>query len=70
MQNPKHLSDKQNQKRPPVDWDGLGNEPRNENLAKIREPGSFEKKENNREQESEPNLLYRFNKHNDRGPRM
>lgn len=31
-----------------ADWGGLGYEPRNDNLAKIRGLGSFEKKENAR----------------------
>lgn len=51
MQNPKHPGDKKKQKQSPVDWDGLGNTPRDENLRRIRGPGSFEKKENEREKQ-------------------
>ena len=53
MKHPKHLGNKQKQERPPVDWSGLGNEPRNEKLAGIRGRTSFEKDEDdqdNREQ--------------------
>lgn len=53
MQSPPPQNDKEKQKRPLADWDGLGNEPRNENLAKIRGLGSFEKKENARMKERE-----------------
>ncbi len=67
MQNPKQPSYKLQQKRPPVDWDGLGNEPRNENLAKIRGPGLFEKQENDREKESESSSFSRFNGSHGRG---
>lgn len=63
MQKTKKNTDKQNQMALPVDWHGLGNEPRNENLARIRGPGSFEKQEIDREKESEPDSLYRFHKH-------
>lgn len=60
MEDTKHLTDSEKPKRPPVDWDGLGNEPRNENLAKIRGLGSFEREENAKEKESESNPLYSF----------
>lgn len=62
MQKPKHLRNKQKQERPPVDWGGLGNEPRNKKLAGIRGPTSFEKDEDDQDKESGPSLLYRFNK--------
>ena len=32
MHKPKRLSDKMKHKRPPADWCGLSNEPRNKNL--------------------------------------
>ncbi len=49
MQDPKNLSDNEKKKRLPADWGGLGNEPRNENLARIRQPGSFEKDYNDQD---------------------
>ena len=62
MHIPKDQSHKQKQKRPPVDWDGLGNEPRDENLARVRGPTSFEKVEDDQDKKSRPNLSYRLNK--------
>lgn len=60
MQNTNQLDDQQKKKRLPVDWDGLGNEPRNENLAKIK-LGSFERRENARDKEFEPaGMLHPF----------
>lgn len=53
---------KQKQIGLPVDWQGMGNEPRNENLAKIRGPGSFEKQEIAREKECEPDSFHPFAK--------
>ena len=67
MQNPKHRSDKQKHNRLHPNWDGLGNEPRNENLAKIRGPGSFERKEYDKEKEQ--GLLSRNNRHKRSYPR-
>jgi len=66
MHKPKHLNNKQKQKRPPADWDGLGNEPRNENLARMRGPTSFEKDDDDQDKERGPNLSYRFDKSKDR----
>lgn len=66
MHKPKRLSDKMKHKRPPADWCGLSNEPRNKNLDSMRGPTSFEKVENDQDKESGPSLLYRFNKHKDR----
>lgn len=66
MQKPKHRRNKQKQERPPVDWSGLGNEPRNEKLAGIRGPTSFEKDEDDKDKESGPSLLNRFNKNKGR----
>ncbi|WP_458775894.1 hypothetical protein [Desulforhopalus sp. 52FAK] len=50
MHNIEQLTNKP--KNSPANWDGLGNEPRNEKLAKIR-LGSFEKKENAIDEENE-----------------
>ena len=68
MQNPKHLNDKPKRKRPPIDWRGLSSEPRNENLARMRGPGSYEKGEDDRKKECGPGLLYRFNKYEGGAP--
>lgn len=68
MQNHNHLSDEEKKNRPLVDWSGLSNEPRNENLAKIRDLGSFEKKENAREMENEKCLSYGTAKIKSRDP--
>ncbi len=69
MQKPKHLGDKPKRKRPPVNWGGLSSEPRNENLARMQGPGSYEKGEEERDKESGPKLLYRFkNKDKVRNP--
>ena len=57
MQKRKHQNDREKQNQRP-DWDGLSNEPRNENLARIRGLGSFEKDEYYRESESNPNLQH------------
>lgn len=62
MQKNSMNHDKQKQAGPPVDWHGLSNEPRNENLTKIREPGSFERQEIAREKEGESNSSYSFAK--------
>ena len=64
MHKPRQLYIKQ--KRPSVDWDGLGNEPRNENLARMRGPTSFEKDEDDQDKENGPSLLDRFNKNKGR----
>jgi hypothetical protein len=70
MPNPKHLSDKPKRNRPPVNWGGLSSEPRNENLARMQGPGSYEKGEDERDKERGPSLLSRFNnKHTRRDPR-
>ena len=69
MQDPKNLSDKSKKKRLPADWGGLSNEPRNENLARIREPGSFEKDDNDQDKECGPSLVYRFQKNKGGKPR-
>ena len=61
MQKPKHLNEIQ--ERPPGDWNGLGNRPRNENLAKIRGLGTFEKEENDQEKESELIFSNRYDKY-------
>lgn len=62
MQNPNQPDDQQKQKKLPVDWNGLGNEPRNENLAKIK-LGSFERMENARGKDFEPEeTLHPLNK--------
>ena len=59
MKKLKHMRDKPKQSRTPVDWGGLGNEPRNENLAKMRGPTSFEQDEKDQDKESGPSLSYR-----------
>ncbi len=70
MQKPTHLGDKPKRKRPPVNWSGLSSEPRNENLARMQGPGSYEKGEEERDKESGPKLLYRFkNQDKSRDPR-
>ena len=69
MQKPKHQSDKPKRTRPPVDWGGLSNEPRNENLGRMKGPTSFETNENDRDKQSGPSLLYRFKKDKSRGTR-
>ncbi len=70
MEKPKNLSDRTKRQRPPVDWGGLSNEPRNENLAKMQGPGSYEKSEDKRNKVSGQSLLYRLkNKDKDRDPR-
>ena len=66
MQKPKHLGDKPKRKRPPVNWGGLSSEPRNENLARMQGPGSYEKDEEERYKESGPSLVYRL-KNKDKG---
>ncbi|MBT8333176.1 MAG: hypothetical protein KJP19_02000 [Deltaproteobacteria bacterium] len=66
MQKPKHLSDKPKRTRPPVNWGGLSSEPRNENLARMQGPGSYEKGEEERDKKSGPSFLYRF-KNKDKG---
>ena len=66
MQKPTHLSNKQKQKRSPADWDGLGNEPRNENLNRMRGPTSFEKDVVDQDKESGAVPLYRCNKNKGR----
>ncbi len=66
MQKPKHLGDKPKRKRPPVNWGGLSSEPRNENLARMQGPGSYEKGEEERDKKSGPSLLYRIK---DKAPR-
>ncbi len=68
MQKPKHMRDKAKQKRLVVDWGGLGNEPRNENLAKMQGPTPFEQDKNDQDKESEPSRSYQLNKHKDRDP--
>ena len=65
MQKPKHLGDKTKRKRPPVNWGGLSSEPRNENLARMQGPGSYEKGEEEADKKSGPKLLYRL-KNNDK----
>ena len=67
MHKPKQLYIKQ--KRPSVDWDGLGNEPRNEKLTGIRGPTSFEKGEGNQDTECGPSLSYRFKKYKGKSSR-
>ena len=69
MQKPKHMRDRQKQKRSSVDWGGLGNEPRNEKLAGIRGPTSFEKNGDNQDTECGASLSHRFKKHKGKGPR-
>jgi hypothetical protein len=61
MQNPNQLQDPQKPKRLPGDWNGLGNEPRNENLAKIR-VGSFEKQGKPAEKDTGSNQSNSFKK--------
>ena len=69
MQKPKHLGDKPKRKRPPVNWGGLSSEPRNENLARMQGPGSYEKYEEERDKESGPSLFYQLkNKDKVRNP--
>ena len=69
MRKPKHTGGNPKQKHSPSDWDGLSNEPRNENLFGIRGPTLFEKNENDRDKERGPKFLYRFNKQEGGGPR-
>lgn len=68
MKNPKYISDRPKQKRPPIDWCGLSNEPRNENLARMRGPGSFEKSEEDRDKECGSTLLFRIKKNKGKDP--
>lgn len=69
MGNHNHQINKEKFKHSSADWNGLGNEPRNDNLTKIRGLGSFERKEIVREKEKKLNPVYPLNGHTNKATR-